>query len=154
MLDFLHTTVLRKLDKVFWIRYNNTVPLEKVLRDKACEQFSMSARRSLWIPNITKWLWVILLCYGSSVPARTGKQWFYIHISWQKNPRPWDVKNPDRIGVFRGYIFFAYPLWCARQELNLHPEGPGPNGNVTLVEEKPVDAQYANNQFCYLIILL
>ena len=32
--------------------------------------------------------------------------------------------------------------------------GLEPNGNVTLVEEKPVDAQYANNQFCYLIILL
>ena len=26
-------------------------------------------------------------------------------------------------------------LWCARQELNLHPLGIEPNGNVTLVEE-------------------
>ena len=28
-----------------------------------------------------KCVWVIQLYYGSSVPARTGKQWFYIHIS-------------------------------------------------------------------------
>ena len=79
-------------------------------------------------------MWVIQLYYGSSVPARMGKRWFYIHISWQKNPRPLDVKNPDRIGVFRGYIFFAYPLWCARQDLNPHPLGMGP---------KPIASAYS-----------
>ena len=29
-------------------------------------------------------------------------------------------------------IIFA---WCARQDLNPHPLGMGPNGNVTLVEK-------------------
>ena len=68
-----------------------------------------------------------------------------IRISIEKDKSE-PVSNREKVR-----IIFA---WCARQELNLHPEGPGPNGNVTLVEEKPVDAQYANNQFCYLIILL
>ena len=88
--------------------------------------------------KILPYIWFIystlILDRISSVPARTGKQWFYIHISWQKNPRPWDVKNPDRIGVFRGYIFFAYPLWCARQDLNPHPLGMGP---------KPIASAYS-----------
>ena len=75
--------------------------------------------------KILPYIWFIystlILDRISSVPARTGKQWFYIHISWQKNPRPWDVKNPDRIGVFRGYIFFAYPLWWRMLDSNQWP---------------------------------
>jgi len=53
-----------------------------------------------------------------------------IRISIEKDKSE-PISNREKVR-----IIFA---WCARQELNLHPLGLEPNGNVTLVEE-PINA--------------
>ena len=44
-------------------------------------------------------------------------------------------------------------IWCARQDLNPHPLGMGPNGNVTLVEVWSI-AHRTNNTILLFYITL
>ena len=65
---------------------------------------------------------IIRLCESSRHPTK-GKHHFYICQNGSLKFCRINGENPDKIGVFTGYIYFVALLWYGQQDLNLHAGG-------------------------------
>ena len=69
---------------------------------------------------------IIRLCESSRHPTK-GKHHFYICQNGSRKFCRINGENPDKIGVFTGYIYFVALLWLRGKDLNLRPPGYEPD---------------------------